>query len=142
MLSTIEKILFLRSVELFEKISDEHLGRVAQVAQEVQFKKDERFIRQGDPGDCLYIIVNGEVNIVVDGVGQIAVRGEKSVHGEMAILTSQPRSANCVAGTDLTALKIGQDDFFLLLGEEPELSLGIIKVLADRLVEADRRAAE
>ena len=135
-LSTLERVLFLKSAELFEQIASEDLLPVALVAQEVHFKAEETLIRQGDPGDCLYIIVDGEANINLRGVGTVATRGPKSSAGEMGIISRQPRSADCVALTDLTALKIDHDDFWELLAEKPPLALGVIRALSQRLDEA------
>jgi CRP/FNR family cyclic AMP-dependent transcriptional regulator len=58
-LSTIERILFLKSADLFSQIASEDLVPVAHVAQEVHFSAGETFIRQGDAGECLYLIVHG-----------------------------------------------------------------------------------
>lgn len=135
-LSTIERILFLKSADLFTQIPGEDLVPVARVAQEVHFKAGETFIKQGDVGDCLYLIVDGDVAIDIREVGRIATRSSKQVIGEMAIITRQPRSADCIALTDVTLLKIDYDDFWELLAEKPPLALGVIRVLAQRLEEA------
>jgi len=135
-LSTIERVLFLTAAELFSQIASEDLVPVALVAQEVHFNAGETLIRQGDPGDCLYVIVDGEASINIRGVGAVATRTAKSTIGEMGILSRQPRSADCVALTDLTALKIDRDDFWELLAEKPPLALGVIKALSQRLDEA------
>ncbi len=135
-LSTVERVLFLKSAELFNQIASEDLLPVALVAQEVHFNAGETLIRQGDLGDCLYIVVDGEASIHIPGVGAVATRRSKSSVGEMGIISRQPRSADCVAMTDLTALKIDHDDFWDLLAEKPPLALGVIKALSQRLDEA------
>jgi len=135
-LSTVERVLFLKGAELFNQIAGEDLVPVALVAQEVHFRAGETLLRQGDPGDCLYIIVDGEASINIPGVGPVATRQARSSLGEMGILSRQPRSADCVALTDLTALKIDRDDFWELLAEKPPLALGVIRALSQRLDEA------
>jgi CRP-like cAMP-binding protein len=135
-LSTIERILFLKSADLFSQIASEDLVPVAHVAQEVHFKAGQTFIQQGEAGDCLYLIVNGEADIAIRGVGQIARRQAKQSIGEMAIITHQPRTADCSAVSDVTALKIDYDDFWELLAEKPPLALGVIRTLGLRLDEA------
>ena len=135
MLTTIERILFLRSVDLFAYIPSDVLARVAQVAQIVHFTPGEQFIEQGAMGDCLYVIIDGEVGILVDNQ-QVARRLTREVIGELAILDKHPRRATCVALTEITALKIHQDDFMALLEESPALLQGIIKVLIQTLDEA------
>ncbi|HMA36376.1 MAG TPA: HEAT repeat domain-containing protein [Chloroflexia bacterium] len=135
-LSTIERVLFLRGVDLFSEVHSEDLVHVAQIAQEVNFAAGETFIKQGDIGDCLYIILDGEVQIRIAGLGAIAERHPKSIIGEMAIVSRTPRTADCIAATDTTALKIDHADFWELLGEKPQLAYGVIRVLAHRLDEA------
>ncbi len=135
-LSTIEKVLFLKGVELFTAIHGEDLVPLARVTHEAHFKAGEVFIRQGDLGTCLYIIVDGEVDIVIRGVGQVARRAARGVIGEMAVISQQARSADCIAVGDVTALRIDHADFWELLDEQPQLARGVIHVLAQRLDEA------
>jgi AAA family ATP:ADP antiporter len=140
-LSTIEQVLFLRSVDLFRQIPSEDLAQVVQVTRAVRFAPGERFIQQGDVGDSLYLIIDGEVEVVVDGVGTVARRGTKDALGDMALLTDSLRTASCVAASDVLALKIEREDFQALMNEKPELAFGIIKVLVQRLEEASKVAA-
>ncbi len=137
-LATIERVLFLRSVELFSQIASEDLVYVAQVCQEVHFEPGERFITQGDIGDCLYIIVEGEAKIVLQNERELYYRVSKDILGEMAIISRNPRSAHCDAVTHITALRIDHDEFWDLMADKPALALGVIKVLASRLDETVR----
>ncbi len=134
-LSITEKVLALRDAEFFSMIPDEELNSVAQIAHEVNVSMGQQFIRQGERGDCLYLIVSGEAKVVLDDVGEIAQRGPKSLIGELAILWRQPRSANCVAGTDLTLLKIDYADFWALMEAHPHLVRKAINILMTRLNE-------
>ena len=132
-LPIMERVLFLKSADIFSQLSGEDLVPVAQRAQEVHFTAGETFIHQDEPGDCLYLLVDGEASIVVRGAGQIGIRGPKGAIGEMAIIWRRPRSADCIALTDITALKIDYEDFWELMDERPALGQGVIKVLALRL---------
>lgn len=135
-LSTLERVLFLRGVDLFQEISGEDLSLVTRVCSEVHYPARERFVIQGDVGDCLYVLVDGEVSVQIAGVGEIARRSSGDVIGEMAIISNRPRSADCMAATDVTLLRIDRTDFWDLMGGYPTLSLGVIKVLSARLYEA------
>jgi len=135
-LSTIERVLLLKSADLFGQLSSEDLAPVAQQAQEVHFRAGEIFIHQDDPGDRMYVIVDGRASVIQRGVGEVGTRGPKSTIGEMAIIRCQPRSADCVALSDITALQIEHDDFWELMDERPVVAQGVIKVLAQRLDEA------
>jgi CRP-like cAMP-binding protein len=135
-LSIIERVLLLKEAEMFKAISSEDLVPVARVAREITITAGDTWIHEGDVGDCLYVILSGEAGIMVRGLGQIATRGPRSVIGEMAVISGQPRSADCVAITDITAIRVDDDDFWELLRERPSLARGVITMLAHRLDEA------
>jgi CRP-like cAMP-binding protein len=136
MLSIIERVLLLREAEIFKAISSEDLVPVARVAREITIPAGATFIREGEIGDCLYVILSGEASVVVPGAGQVATRGPRSVIGEMAVISGQPRSADCVATTEITAIRVDRDEFWELLSERPPLALGVIAILTQRLDEA------
>lgn len=140
-LSTIERVLFLKSVGVFGVVSGEDLAPLAAVAQEVRFVVGNPVLVQGEFGDCLYIVVDGEVTVSA-GEGEIAVRGPGSVLGEMAVLSGRARSATCIARTDLFALRLSRDDFLEMLTERPALAIGVIEVLTNRLDEMTQKLAE
>jgi CRP-like cAMP-binding protein len=126
----------LKGAELFNHIASEELVPLALIAQEVSFPAGATLIRQGEPGDCLYIIVAGAASINIRGVGTVAQRAAREAIGEMGLLSRQLRSADCVALTDITALGIERDDFWEVLAEMPALALGVIETLSQRLDEA------
>lgn len=132
MLSTIEKLLFLKEIELFQSLSHEDLAQVAQIAIEVEIEENETFIVEGDIGDALFLILEGRVSIH-KGNQVLTTLGEKEPIGEMGILDSSPRSASCSAVSDLRVLKIERDDFHELMADRLEIAQGIIKVLLSRL---------
>ncbi len=133
MLTTIEKMLYLKKVELFKMLDSRYLRVVADIAHEVSFAKGETIIRLGDVGTCLFVIVVGEVNVQIDETHMIAQRLSRNVLGEMAVLSDNPRAATCIAATPVSALKIEQLEFQELMREKPEVAIGIIKVLTLRL---------
>ncbi len=132
MISTVEKVLFLKGVDLFSAIPGEDLSQIAQIADEVDMDAGEPVFKEGDLGDSLYLIVGGKVKIH-RGPSEIAVLGERQVFGEMALLDSEPRSASATAVSDVTMLRILQEDFADILAEKSEIAQGIIKVLSRRL---------
>jgi|PlaIllAssembly_1097288.scaffolds.fasta_scaffold05372_2 HEAT repeat protein len=134
-LSIIERLLFFKSTDFFGQLSSEDLAPLAKCAQTAHYDAGQTLVRQGEAGACLFLIVDGEVAIVVRRQ-QVSVRGPKDVIGEMALLLRRSRSADCVALTDVTALRIEYDDFWELMTERPALAAGIVKVLAGRLDEA------
>lgn len=138
MISTVEKVLFLKGVDLFRSIPGEELSHIAEITDEVEYKPQQQIFKEGDQGDAMYLIVDGTVK-VHSGEQVFAELGTKQCFGEMAILDAEPRSASITALSDLTLLKIEREDFHEILAEKPEISLGIIQVLTNRLREANRR---
>jgi CRP/FNR family cyclic AMP-dependent transcriptional regulator len=137
-ISTVEKVLFLKGVDLFKNIPGEDLSHIAQITDEVECASQQTIFREGDQGDAMYLIVDGKVK-VHSGEHVFAELGTNQCFGEMSILDAEPRSASITALTDLILLKIQREDFTEILAEKPEISQGIIKVLTRRLREANRR---
>lgn len=127
-----EKVLFLKSIDLFSQIPGEDLVRVAQIAEEIDFEPRETVMAEGEIGDSLYLIVDGKVQ-VFKGDRLIVELGERECVGEMAILDSEPRSATVKASGPVSALKIEREDFYDVMNEKTEIAQGIIKVLTRRL---------
>ena len=139
MISTVEKVLFLKSIDLFSQIPGEDLARVALIASEVDFEPGEALMTEGEIGDSMYLILTGEVE-VLKGHSEVAGLGPKECVGEMAILDSEPRSATVRARTPTRALQVEREDFYDLLNERIDIARGIVKVLCRRLRETTARA--
>jgi CRP-like cAMP-binding protein len=137
MLTTVEKVLFLKSIDLFSQIPGEDLAQVALIATEENRETGEDIFVEGDVGDALYLVIEGLVRVHRQDK-TIAELGERECFGEMAILDASPRSATVTALSDVLLLKISRDDFEELLQEKHAIGQGIIKVLTRRLREAIR----
>jgi len=132
MLSTIEKVIILKDVDLFAGTPDELLAEVAGLLAEVECEPGQAIFAKGEAGDSLYIIVSGEVR-VHDGDYTINTLGETEVFGEMALLDPEPRMASVTAASDALLLRLDQDPFFELMDTRSEVARGIIRVLSARL---------
>ena len=137
-ISTIEKVLFLKGVDLFHNIPGEDLSHIAQITDEVEFNAHEVVVKEGDQGDAMYLIADGKVKVHA-GDKILAELSKPQCFGEMSILDEEPRSASVTALSELLLLRILRDDFAEILAERPEISQGIIKVLTRRLRNANRR---
>jgi len=138
LISTVEKVLFLKSVDLFAKIPGEDLAQIAGIAQEISFEQGELIIQEGEMGDSLFLIIEGQVQ-VHRLAQEISRLGERDAFGEMALLDHEPRSASVTALSDVTCLKVEREDFFELMSEKIEIAHGIIRVLTHRLREANEK---
>ncbi len=138
MIPLIEKVLSLKSIDLFAQISTEELSPIAAIAEECSKNTGDEIIHEGDQGDCMYLLIEGRVK-VHSGERVFVELGEGSCFGEMAILDTEPRSASITALTDCLLLRISREDFNELLLEKPEISRAILTVLTHRLREANKR---
>jgi HEAT repeat protein len=136
-LPTMERIIFLRHVPLFADLPPSDLKQIAAVAGE-QLYEDGAFIaREGDAGNELLVIVDGEVR-VVSGGKELTRRKRGDYVGEMAVIDGEPRSASLVAQGTVRALRIGRREFETILRERPETSHAMLLVLTRRLRELTR----
>lgn len=137
MISTVEKVLFLKGIELFSAIPGEDLAQLALVTDEIHREGGHVIIREGEAGESLYLLVDGRVQ-VLKGDRPVAELGEREVFGEMALLDPGPRSATVRALTDVVMLCIKREDFSDIMAEKNEIARGIIQVLTRRLRAATR----
>jgi CRP-like cAMP-binding protein len=135
MLSVVEKVLFLKGIDLFSALSAEDLAEIAAIAEEGAREQGEVILHEGEHGDALYFVLEGRVAVKRQGK-VIAELGEREVFGEMALLDPGPRSASVVAASPVTLLGIGRDDFDDLMHERPEVPIGVMKILVRRLRQA------
>ncbi|MEM7801706.1 MAG: mechanosensitive ion channel family protein, partial [Chloroflexota bacterium] len=111
-------------------------GQVSQLAENSHLRlytKNETIVRQGDPGDSMFIVLKGEVVVYIDGNNGRRVRakpiGEGDFFGEMSLLTGQPRSAFIFAEEDVEVIEISQVAFSNILVKDPQ----ILELLLDGL---------
>jgi CRP/FNR family transcriptional regulator len=141
-LSLMERILFLKRVPLFENLSPGDIKQVAVLAQEESFSDGVNLVREGEIGDVMFIIVSGEVRILMtQGQKEVELARRKSGEyvGEMALISREPRSATVTAVGNVRALCIDQKSFESLLRDRPDASLAVIQVLCERLKEASTK---
>ena len=132
MLMTIERVVILKSVDIFATIAEDHLVDLARIAVEVEFRAGDFIIRRGEFGTSMFIIVSGRVRIHA-GDQVIAELGEREVIGELAALDPEERSADITAVTDTTVFCIESGSIYELMGEHSDVNRGIIRVLCRRL---------
>ena len=141
MLTTLEKTILLKSVPLFQDIPGEELSRVAQIAEEQTFAAQSVICRDGDPADCLYVIVSGSVRIQKRG-REIALLTWAHPLGEMAVLDSSVRSADAIAVEETIVLRVGQEQFLEIMQSNAQIMQGVVRMLLARLRRMDEQLAD
>jgi hypothetical protein len=145
-LSTIEKIIFLKEVPFFQGMTIDQLKVLANVCEEEFFKEDVRIFHQGDPGGVLYVVVSGRVGIEQEkrkgSFARLATMGPHTYFGEMNLFDNSPRSASAIALQDTLTLRLRREPLIALARQYPSLSLELINVLSARLRETSDRVAD
>ncbi len=135
----------LARVAFFDGLTAEALAMIAEVTQEETHAAGTRLFQYGEPGDKLYIILEGKVRISreVGGMGEeaLAVLGPGEVFGEMALLDESPRSADAKAHERCRLLVITKDAFDDLLFLHKDLAYEVlwscVRMLSARLRETN-----
>ncbi len=135
----------LRRVKALAELNDEQLGRFAQFMEAQTVRQWAQIVKQGDPDDGMYLVLDGELRarLMIGGKETIlATLGPGECFGEIALFDQGPRSADVVANKDSILLKISSEAFDKLRRQAPELSAPILfaigKTLAAR-VRADNK---
>jgi CRP/FNR family transcriptional regulator, cyclic AMP receptor protein len=130
----------LRQVPLFSACSRGDLKIVARHAVEVEVPAKTTVVKEGDKGDCFYVVVAGEATVrrKAGRVNKkVATLGPGGWFGELALLDPAPRNATVVASQDSTLAALDVRVFRALLRDVPALSEKLLAGLAGRLRAAD-----
>ena len=97
--------------------------------------------KEGDAAEGLYVIVDGEVDILVEG-NKVDTLVPGAIVGEMALLNNAPRSATAVAKTTCKAVPVGERQFLFMIQETPNFALQVMRTLSSRLRHMDHKHAK
>jgi CRP-like cAMP-binding protein len=133
----------LRAIPLFAMLDETVVEEIAGLLIERKFPKNAVIFEDGSLGDYMYLIREGQVKVTKmsdDGREKILeILGTGDFFGEMALLDREPRSASIKTTRPCTLLALSRQDFLGLLRQNPEISMGIIRVLVRRLRETDEQ---
>ncbi|MGD8367079.1 MAG: Npt1/Npt2 family nucleotide transporter [Desulfobacterales bacterium] len=132
-----DKIILLRGIEIFEGLAVGELAAVASVTEEIDSPAGEIVIREGEPGETLYLIIKGEVS-VIKGLGsdnEIELDRIRAgdYFGEMALFEDIERTASIKTISDSRLLVLHKLEFKQIVREYPQIALEICKVLSLRI---------
>jgi CRP/FNR family transcriptional regulator, cyclic AMP receptor protein len=126
------RVALLAAAGLFAEVDTAGMERIAERAVEVDFPADHVIARQGEIGTGFFVVVEGGVRVVRDGV-VVARLGPGEFFGELSVLDGRPRVAQVIADGPTTCLALASWDFEAVLTEEPGVALAVLRVLAGRL---------
>lgn len=128
----IEKVLLLKSLNIFADTPENVLADLAPLMQDLELEEGTVVFKEGETGDSMYIIYQGEIEIFKSNT-TLAILKDKEVFGELSLIDAETRSASARAYTDCYLFKIDQDPFFELLDSRPEIAKGFLLMLCKRL---------
>jgi CRP-like cAMP-binding protein len=146
-MSTIaETRALLRDKPLFEEFTDLEIDQFLELLDPENFAAGALIVRQDEPGDCMYILVNGQAKVVHHREGRdidLAQLQAGDFFGELALVDDGPRSADVIAVQDCVLLRIGQASISALAGVYPaaafKLLIGLGRILVARLRKSNQR---
>ena len=141
---TEQLVQFLKNVKLFAELSPDSLTKLGACLKTAEFPPAEVIVREGAPGVSMYIIKSGLVEIrkkdPTTGIDfLVAQLSEGAAVGEMSLLTGKPRSATVTTVQPTIVFTLTRADFRNLLTQHPEISLGLARILAERLEDATKQ---
>ena len=134
-----EAVALLRRIPVFAKLDPASLKLLAFSSSHLTFSDGEALCHQGEPGNSVFIIEEGEVDVTVEVDGKsihLATLGSHELFGEMAVICNLPRTANVRARGPLKVLEVEGDVFLQLVTSNPDAALGVMRVLGERLMRA------
>ena len=105
-----------------------------------QLQPEESIFKKGEPGDCMYVIKQGNARVEVEGT-TVEILNDGDIVGEMALMDGSPRSADCIAVTACLVVPVDIDHFYSLVQEAPFFAVYIMRTLTRRLRQTEHARA-
>ena len=133
----------LQAIPLFAHLTDEELARMGELTRQRTHPKGSIILFEDDPGDALYVVIKGQVKVVLIGEDGreviLATLADGDFFGEMSLIDDEPRSAHVIAMEDSNLLVLRRHDFQRCLEDNPRIALGLLRALTKRLRLADSK---
>ncbi len=126
----------LRRVKILGAMTDEQLERFARFVEIERVPQWSVVVKQGNPGDAMYLILEGELRVRINVMGKetiLTTLGTGEFFGDISLFDQGPRSADVVANTDSQVVKISADAFDQLAQEEPDLATPFLRAIGRTL---------
>jgi CRP-like cAMP-binding protein len=134
-----DRATMVGELPIFSRLRKRQLRQIAKLADFVEFDSGDFVVQAGEPGDALFLILDGRAKVVGKSRSRPLRAGD--FFGEMALLDGQPRSATVAAVTDLQTVRLRRGPFTKVLAKEPRMALAIMEELAGRVRRLEKGAA-
>ena len=127
------KIDLIKGVPLFAGASKAELAKIAGIADEVDLPAGRTLIKEGDSAREFFVLIDGTADVTQGGKQIGKMMGPGDFFGEIALVAKAPRTATITTTSPVRALVITDRAFRQLLDESPEIAVGVLTTLAERL---------
>lgn len=131
----------LASMRLFSRLPSEVVAAIALTTKRRSFRRGEVIFHKGDPGEAVFVLTDGRAKVVLLGddrkrvVLRVLERGD--IFGELSLFDGKPRPVSVIAAEATEALMFGRRELLNLLQAHPELAIELLRVLTQRLRDAN-----
>ena len=140
----------ISSIPIFDEVDGRDFQWIEKTAYVQNLPKGTPLFKEGTPGDAMFFISSGEIDIIKEAEGgkqvHLATLYKGAVLGEMSLVDSAPRSASAVAKTDVKLIYLKKDSFKIFLDEHPrpacKILLKLLRTLSLRLRQADSKVVD
>jgi len=141
-LDVLKQSELLQDIPLFSTLTPPQLKLLAFTCEVFEYETGEYLFKQGEATDAIYVILQGEVEIL-EMTGEsplvLATKSTGDLFGEMAVLTGEPRSASVRTISKVEALKLPNERFLELITTNEGFTLFVLKDLATKLADTNRK---
>jgi CRP-like cAMP-binding protein len=132
MITTIEKVITLQEIDVFEHLRTEDLAHLAAIAEVVEFHADSTIYSEGGAPDSMYLILEGRVRLHQKGK-DVMTATEKDAFGTWSLFDDELRVVTATTLEQTRLLRIDKEDFTDLLADNVRITQGILKALVQRV---------
>jgi CRP-like cAMP-binding protein len=132
MLTTVEKVIFLQDVDIFQMTRTEDLAHIAAITNEVDFPDGNVIFHEGDIADAMFMVIEGRVRLTRND-REVMVAGHKDVFGTWALFDDETRVVTATVLEGCRLLRIDKEDFIDLLADHVQITRSIMKTMVQRL---------
>ena len=141
---TAEIVSFLKESKFFASLEETYLEQIAKRFEMFQIQAGETLIREGDPGDSIYLILSGRMRAVKKIKDEIIILNESGrgeLIGELALLTEETRASTVIAVRDSLLLKLAKADFTQFIHANPQEIFPIVKSTNLRILQPQKKSS-
>ncbi len=142
MLTSVDRLLFVREVPIFNELRDDFLIRLVSIMDELSFPERHTILTEGQEGRALYIVVKGQVKVHRKNGQTLAELDAGACFGEMSLFDAEPRSASVTTLEECDCLILTQNQLYEAIDETPGIAINIIRLLSRRIRELNNDIKE